>query len=175
MGLLGKTAIVTGASKGIGLAVTKALVAEGVHVVAGARTGNDELSELQAGGAVDFVSVDLSTAVGPIELVEAAARNTDIDILVNNVGAVTPRVNGFAGVTDEDWLTTITLGLMATVRTTRAALPHLLRRDSSAIVSVGSVNATLPYPNVIDYSATKAALANFCKALSKESAQKASG
>lgn len=57
---------------------------------------------------------------------------------------------------------------MATVRTTRAAIPQLLRRGGGSIVTVGSVNAFLPDPGVIDYSAVKAALTNLCKSLSKE-------
>jgi len=57
---------------------------------------------------------------------------------------------------------------LTAVRTTRAALPHLLRRGAGAIITVSSVNAFLPDPLVIDYSAAKAALTNFCKSLSKE-------
>lgn len=71
-------------------------------------------------------------------------------------------------VTDDEWISTLTINFLAAVRTTRAALPHLLERGSGAVVTVNSVNATLPDPLVIDYSAAKAALANFSKALSKE-------
>jgi NAD(P)-dependent dehydrogenase (short-subunit alcohol dehydrogenase family) len=71
-------------------------------------------------------------------------------------------------VTDEQWLTSINLDLMAAVRTTRGALPLMLGSGGGAIVMVASVNAFLPDPLVIDYGAAKAALANFAKALSKE-------
>jgi NAD(P)-dependent dehydrogenase (short-subunit alcohol dehydrogenase family) len=91
-----------------------------------------------------------------------------LDILVNNVGAVKPRTGGFLSVTDEDWATALNLNLLAAVRTTRAALPHLLDAGSAAIVTIASVNATLPDPLVIDYSAAKSALLNFSKSLSKE-------
>jgi NAD(P)-dependent dehydrogenase (short-subunit alcohol dehydrogenase family) len=65
-------------------------------------------------------------------------------------------------------LATITINLLAAVRTTRAALPVMLAAGRGSIVTVASVNAFLPDPAVIDYSAAKAALANFCKSLSKE-------
>jgi NAD(P)-dependent dehydrogenase (short-subunit alcohol dehydrogenase family) len=112
--------------------------------------------------------VDLSGTDGPSRLVEAALSGGPIDILVNNAGAVKPRLNGFTFVTDEDWSATIALSFMAAVRTTRAVLPHMIARGSGSIVNNASVNATLPDPLVIDYSAAKAALANFSKALSKE-------
>jgi NAD(P)-dependent dehydrogenase (short-subunit alcohol dehydrogenase family) len=152
----GKTALVTGASKGIGLAITRGLVAEGVRVVAG----------LTGDGRVVFVPVDLSTPEGPAALVERAAEFGGIDILVNNVGGVTPRPDGFASVTDADWERTFATTVMVAVRTVRAALPQL--RPGASVIMIGSVNAYLPDPLVIDYSAAKAALGNFAKSLSKE-------
>jgi NAD(P)-dependent dehydrogenase (short-subunit alcohol dehydrogenase family) len=167
--LAGKTAVVTGASKGIGLAITRALAGEGVNVVAGARTATTELSDLAARTAVRPIAVDLTTPDGPVRLVEAAvAGYGGLDILVNNVGAVRPRTGGFLAVTDDDWLATLTVNFLAAVRTTRAALPHLIGRGGGVVVTVNSVNARLPDPLVIDYSAAKAALANFSKSLSKE-------
>ena len=163
-----KIAVVTGASKGIGLAVASALVAEGVTVVAGARAAGPDLPALQADGRVVFVPVDLSEPAGPVALIEHARQLGGVDILVNNAGAVRPRPEGFASVTDEDWEASIALTLMAAVRTTRAALPEMIRRGGGSIVTISSVNAYLPDPLVIDYSAAKAALTNFCKSLSKE-------
>jgi len=168
LGLAGKVAVVTGASKGIGLAATRALAAEGVRVVAGARTTNEELAALEATGQVRPVRVDLSSPTGPAELVAAALELGRLDILVNNVGAVTPRLAGFLDVTDEQWLHSITLNLLSAVRTTRAALPAMLAAGHGTIVTISSVNAFLPDPAVIDYSAAKAALSNFAKSLSKE-------
>jgi len=166
--LEGRTAVVTGASKGIGLAITRALVAEGVHVVAGAREQSAGLAELATEGRVQTVTVDLATATGPADLVAAALDLGGLDILVNNVGQVSPRLNGFLMVTDEQWMRSLTLNLMAAVRTTRAALPAMLAAGHGSIVTTSSVNAFLPDPGVIDYSAAKAALTNFSKALSKE-------
>src|SRR5262249_27037965 len=106
---------------------------------------------------------------GPARLVgEAVSTYGGLDILVNNVGAVRPRPGGFLSVTDDDWLSPMTINFVAAVRTTRAALPHLIERGAGPIVTVCSINAFLPDPLVIDYSATKAALANFSKSLSKE-------
>ncbi|MEV4630777.1 oxidoreductase [Micromonospora sp. NPDC049523] len=167
--LSGRAALVTGASKGIGLAIVRALVDEGATVVAGARTTTPELAALADAGRVHPINTDLSTPDGPATLVEAgtALLGGRLDILVNNVGGVRPRVGGFLSVTDDDWLDTFTINFFAAVRTTRAALPALVESGGS-IVTINSVNSSLPDPLVIDYSAAKAALANFSKALSKE-------
>jgi NAD(P)-dependent dehydrogenase (short-subunit alcohol dehydrogenase family) len=167
--LSGKLALVTGASKGIGLAIARALAEEGAYVVGGARQPSAELSQLAENYPVQFVAVDLSTPDGPAHLVaEAVSTLGGLDLLVNNVGAAHPRLGGFLSVTDEDWTESLTLTFLAAVRTTRAALPHLLERKAASIVTICSVNSVLPDPTVIDYSAAKAALLNFCKSLSKE-------
>lgn len=168
LGLSGKRAIVTGASRGIGLAVTRALAGEGAHVVAGARENSDELRALADGGNVQYVSVDLSEPSGPGSLVGTALEDGGVDVLVNNVGAVSVRLEGFASVSDEDWQRTWNLTFMSAVRTTRAALPAMLQSGNGTIVNIVSVNSFLPDPAVIDYCAAKAALANFSKSLSKE-------
>ena len=124
-------------------------------------------SPCSQGGDVVHVVVDLTAEMGPSQLVEAALSRGPIDLLINNAGAVTPRLGGFISVTDEQWSATMALTFMAAVRTTRAVLPHMIDRGSGSIVNNASVNATLR-TLVIDYSAAKAALANFSKALSKE-------
>jgi NAD(P)-dependent dehydrogenase (short-subunit alcohol dehydrogenase family) len=167
--LAGKVAIVTGASRGIGLSVTRALSGEGVRVVAAARHQGEDLLRLARASPIHPVEVDLGTADGPGRLVdEAISKYGGLDVLVNNVGAAHPRPGGFLSVSDEDFLATMTLNFHSAVRTTRAALPHLLSRGAGTIVTVSSVNAFLPDPLVIDYCAAKAALSNFLKALSKE-------
>ena len=163
LGLRGKRVVVTGASRGIGLAIVRGFVAEGATVVAGARRVTPELEKLEG---VTAVAVDLAGADGPARLVAAAGDR--IDVLVNNVGIAPPRPQGFLEVTDDMWAATWNLNVMSAVRATRAALPHLLAAGDGRIVTVSSINARLPDPLVIDYSAAKAALSNFCKALSKE-------
>src|SRR5262249_51446180 len=111
---------------------------------------------------------DLTAPDGPATAIEAARAFGGLDILVNNVGAVRPRAGGFASVTAQDWTATLAVNLLAAVQMTRLALPPLTARGGRGIVTISSVNAALPDPLVIDYSAAKAALTNFCKALSKE-------
>ncbi|GGI98523.1 oxidoreductase [Streptomyces brasiliensis] len=164
--LQGRTAVVTGASKGIGLAVTEALAGAGAAVVAGSRTSSKDLDELVEQGSVTWVPVDLSEPAAAERLVEAARGR--VDILVNNVGTAPPRTGGFLTVTDEEWRRTLDLNLLSAVRVTRAALPVMLEAGRGSVVTIASVNATLPDPLVIDYSAGKAALVAFSKALSKE-------
>lgn len=166
--LSGTTAVVTGASKGIGLAVTQALAAEGVRVVAAARTASEELRT-----ATPLIrQVDLTSREGPAELMEWAREELGgIDLLVNNVGASPARPGGFLSTSDEDWLHTFDLNLFSAVRSTRAALPSVIER-SGAIVNIGSVNSRLALPRLVDYAAAKAALANFGKALAEEFGEK---
>jgi NAD(P)-dependent dehydrogenase (short-subunit alcohol dehydrogenase family) len=164
--LVGQTAIVTGASRGIGLAVTQALAASGAHVVAGALKSSPELDKLAADGSVRVLETDLAEPGGPARLVSLAGDR--IDILVNNVGGAPARTGGFVSITDEDWQQTLNLNLMTAVRATRSALPAMTAAARGAIVNICSVNSVLSDPAVMDYSAAKAAMASFSKALSKE-------
>jgi NAD(P)-dependent dehydrogenase (short-subunit alcohol dehydrogenase family) len=164
--LAGRTAVVTGGSKGIGLAVVGKLAASGARVITGAKTSSPELETLTADNQVVFAEVDLAAPEGPAQLVAVAGDR--VDILVNNVGGARARPGGFLSITDDDWAASLTLNLMAAVRATRAVLPGMLAAGSGAIVMTCSVNARLPDPAVLDYSAAKAGLAGFAKALSKE-------
>lgn len=166
--LSGKTAVVTGASKGIGFAITKAFVEAGAYVIGGARTCGEGLSALQQTGQVSFVQVDLTQPGSAEELVAVAARRGGIDVLVNNVGGATVHPGGFAGITDDQWQAAWDLNVMGVVRPTRAALPEFERRGGGSIVIVGSISAYLPGPETYDYCAAKAAVTNIAKALSKE-------
>jgi NAD(P)-dependent dehydrogenase (short-subunit alcohol dehydrogenase family) len=164
--LSGQTAVVTGASRGIGLAVTRALTGSGARVIAGALHSSAELDRLAEKGPVTVREVDLTRPDGPAELVALAGDR--VDILVNNVGGAPARTDGFLAITDEEWLTTLNLNLMTAVRACRSALPAMLAAGRGAIVNMCSVNSVLADPGVMDYSAAKAALANFSKALSIE-------
>jgi len=164
--LTGKTAVVTGAGRGIGLAVTQALTRAGARVVAGSLTASPDLQAAVSPGGGQALEIDLSVPDGPANLVAAAGEH--VDILVNNVGSAPPRLEGFLAITDEMWRHTIDLNLMTAVRASRAAIPGMLAHGGGVIVNIGSVNARLPDPTVLDYSASKAALVSFAKSLSKE-------
>src|SRR3954453_15054576 len=157
----GKVAVVTGASKGIGLAIVAALAEAGATVVAGSRVTGSGVAALTARLAVEPVSVDLATPDGPAQLVECAVAGFGgLDILVNNVGGLKFHPGGFLATTDADWQRAFDLNVLSTVRAVRAALPALLARGGGAIVNISSLNARMPDAPITDYSAAKAAVTN---------------
>jgi NAD(P)-dependent dehydrogenase (short-subunit alcohol dehydrogenase family) len=164
--LSGKIAVVTGASKGIGLAITRTLVDEGVRVVAGARN----VQSLQGLPGVTAVALDLAEPQAPAALVaRAVSEHGGLDILVNNVGAVRLRLEGFLGTSDEEFDWAMNMNFFSALRATRAAVTQMLKQAGGAIVSVASVNAFFqPDGGTIDYGAAKAALVNLTKSLSQE-------
>ncbi|GAB09993.1 putative oxidoreductase [Gordonia araii NBRC 100433] len=160
LALAGKKAVVTGASKGIGLATARLLAEEGAQVYGVAR------SEAAPFDGITPVRLDL------IDHAAAAALSDivgEIDILVNNLGGVVPgsmRATGFLDIDDDAWQATYELNLFATVRVTRALLPGLLVRRG-VVVNVSSIGARAAFQPV-DYGTAKAALNNLTKALAEE-------
>lgn len=167
LSLIGMTAVVTGAGRGIGLATARALAREGVRVVGAARTITPELSEVAALAVV----ADLSAPDGARSVIDAALNEVGgIDILVNNVGAGDAdalHLAGFQDASDEQWRHLLDRNLFSAVWATRAALPSLLERHG-AIVNVSSINARVPSTGPVGYSEAKAALTAFSKRLSEE-------
>jgi NAD(P)-dependent dehydrogenase (short-subunit alcohol dehydrogenase family) len=166
LNLADKVAVVTGASKGIGLAATQALADEGALVVAAARS-----TETLAGiDRVTAVALDLATPDGPAQLIERAVdEHGRVDVLVNNVGAVRLRLDGFLGTSDDEFAWAMEMNFFTALRTTRAVLPGMVERAAGAIVNVASVNAFFqPDAGTIDYGAAKAALVNLTKTLAQE-------
>lgn len=165
--LEGKTAVVTGASRGIGLAVATALSLEGVRVVGAARTVTPSL---RAASAI-AVSADLATPEGARSVVDAVlAVAGGVDILVNNVGAGDTdrlKLGGFLDTGDAQWRDLFDLNLFSAVWASRAALPSLIERRG-VIVNVASINARVPATGPVGYSEAKAALVAFGKRLSEE-------
>src|SRR5262245_30133431 len=123
--LAGKVAVVTGASKGIGLAIVQELAAEGALVVAGARS----TASLEGIDGVTPFAVDLGDPDGPAALVNHAIdRHGRVDILVNNVGAAHVRLAGFLSLTDADFEQSLQLNFFAALRATRAAVADMATR-----------------------------------------------
>lgn len=168
-GLEGKTIVVTGAGAGIGLATARMLREEGAHVVA---ADLDVAAIVDAGDdhLVPFVA-DLGEADSPARAVElAVARYGRVDGLVNNVG-IAPLRTGFQEITDADWTTTFNMNLFCMLRASRAALAHMVRQGSGAIVNIASEVARQPDVFLFDYSVSKAAVLSFSKVLSMEFGQ----
>lgn len=169
--LTDKVAVVTGAGAGIGLAVTRMLAEEGALVVAGSR-GTEALDPLDR---VTGVAADLSEPEAPARLIAQAIDDLGrLDVLVNNVGALRLRLDGFLSITDDDFEWAMRLNFFIALRATRAAIVHMADHGGGAIVNVASVNAFYhPDGAVVDYGAAKAALVNLTKALSQEFGPKA--
>jgi NAD(P)-dependent dehydrogenase (short-subunit alcohol dehydrogenase family) len=135
-------------------------------VVAGAR----DIASLDGLERVTPLSVDLATAQGPGQLVaRAIEKHGRVDVLVNNMGAVRLRMNGFLAISDEEFEWALQMNFFVALRATRAAVSQMLTQGGGAIVNVSSVNAFFqPDGGTIDYGAAKAALANLTKSLSQE-------
>ena len=165
-------AVVTGASKGIGLAVTRTLLAEGARVVAVSRTSAAGLDELDD-ERIRHLPTDLTAADAAHRIVAHAAETFGaIDSLVNVAGGPPPGVElprtSFMEASDSDWQAVFELNLFTVVRLIRAAVPVMQRNGGGVIVNVSSANARQPSPINVDYSAAKAGLSNLTKALSEE-------
>ncbi len=162
----GEVAVVTGAGKGIGLAVTSALAGEGAQVVAGSLT-TGTLGGLKG---VTPMAVDLSPPDGPAQLIRhATEEHRRLDVLVNNVGAVRTPTEAFFGTSDEDFAWAMQMNFFIALRASPAALTAMVEQGTGAIVKVASVNALFQRDApTIDYGAAKAALVNLTKTLSQE-------
>jgi len=168
--LTGKTAVVTGGSKGIGLDVVRLLLAEGVRVVTGSRTVTPELKET---GAVP-VTVDLSTSDGPAHLIAAAVRELGgIDILVNNVGVsdsgemAKDSLLNLAELPDEEWERSFNLHFYSALRAIRAALPTLTER-AGVVINVSAIAARDLSAGPVNYGVAKGALNALTKAVAAQ-------
>ncbi|MGA9859285.1 MAG: SDR family oxidoreductase [Solirubrobacteraceae bacterium] len=164
--LTDKVAVVTGANKGIGLAITNALLDERAYVVAGSLSTEN----LDGRDRVTAVPVDLFAPDGPALLVKKAVDvHGRLDVLVNNVGAVRIRVDGFLATSDEEFEWALQMNFFTGLRATRAALGPMLHQGSGSIVNIASVNSFFqPDAATIDYGAAKAAVVNLSKSLSQE-------
>src|SRR3954453_5058360 len=157
--LRGKTAIVTGASSGIGKATVKQLLEAGVRVAGGAR----RVDAIDADVALELDVTDRASCASFLE--RALEELGGVDILVNNAGLALGR-EPFVDSTEEDEHTVIETNISGLVRITRLALPHL--EHGGHIVNMGSIAAIWPYQKGTPYSLSKAAVHAFSRALRED-------
>lgn len=167
----GKVAIVTGASKGIGREIARQLAAEGVIVVAAARS-EDALGGLvhgaeRAGGRLVARAVDLRDSAQCTELVASTAREfAHVDILVNNAGLA--HWSPVESMTDEQWRETMDVNVDAVFYLCREAVKQMRRAGGGRIVNIASVAGRRGSPGMAAYGASKAAVINFSEGLAQE-------
>jgi NAD(P)-dependent dehydrogenase (short-subunit alcohol dehydrogenase family) len=163
-----RVAVVTGGSKGIGLAVVRGLLSEGACVVCVSRTPPPERDDALLHVAADLMDPDAPAAV----VGRAVEAFGGVDVLVNNAGGPPPGVAlprfGFLALGDDDWRTMLEFNLLSAVRMCRSAIPSMLERGGGAIVNVSSVMARQPSAANVDYGAAKSALAHLTKSLAEE-------
>ena len=161
--LEGKSALVTGASRGIGRAIAAELARAGAAVVIGYRTGRDEAEVLAAELGGRAVQADVSNADDARRLVEEAG---DLDILVNNAGLT--RDGLLARMPDDDWRTVIETNLSSVFYTCRAVCRPMMKKRAGAIVNVSSIVGVHGNWGQTNYAASKAGIIGFTKSLARE-------
>jgi 3-oxoacyl-[acyl-carrier protein] reductase len=161
--LEGKTALVTGASRGIGRAIAVELAGAGATVVLGYRSGREEAEAAAAELGARAVQADVSNAEGAARLVEEAG---DLDILVNNAGLT--RDGLLARMPDEDWRTVLDTNLSSVFYTCRAVCRPMMRKRAGSIVNVSSIVGVRGNPGQTNYAASKAGIIGFTKSLARE-------
>ena len=154
-----QTALVTGATSGIGQAITLALVEAGYRVIALGRSAATP-GQMQTTESVRPLAVDLTDR----EALAIALDGKQIDVLVNNAGVIPP-VTGFDRMDQSDIDTTLEVNLNAAIATTRLILPGMMARKRGHVFFTGSTAGQGPFPNMAVYGASKAAISSFAAAL----------
>jgi 3-oxoacyl-[acyl-carrier protein] reductase len=161
--LEGKTALVTGASRGIGRAVAAELAHAGAAVVLGYRSGKDEAESLAGELGGRAIQADVSSAEDAARLVAEAG---DVDVLVNNAGLT--RDGLLARMSDDDWRTVIDTNLSSVFYTCRAVTRPMMKRRAGAIVNISSIVGVHGNWGQTNYAASKAGIIGFTKSLARE-------
>ena len=168
LGLNGRTAVVTGGSKGLGFATVQALIDAGARVAFCARNAAEikEAEEALGSGARGYV-VDVTDAEQVEHFIsEAAADFGGIDVLVNNAGGAHPGTG--ETITDDAFQADFNIKVLSWQRTIKAALPHLRKSDQARVINIGSVYAHSPSPAFFSTSVHRAAGVNLTKAWAVE-------
>jgi 3-oxoacyl-[acyl-carrier protein] reductase len=170
--LTGKTALITGASGGIGGAIAKALHKEGAKlVISGTRQEALDALNAELGGAATVITCNLSDPASIEALVKGAeAALMHVDILVCNAGVT--RDNLSLRMKDEEWQQVIDVNLTATFRLIRAAMRGMLKRRAGRIINITSVVGTMGNPGQANYCASKAGIAGMTKSIAQEVASR---
>ena len=170
--LTGKTALVTGASGGIGSAIAKALHAQGATVVlSGTRADVLEALKAELGERAHVATCNLGDAASVEALPKAAEQLAGpIDILVNNAGVT--RDNLFMRMKDEEWDQVIAVDLTAAFRLSRAVLRGMMKKRWGRIIQITSVVGTMGNPGQGNYAAAKAGIVGMSKSLAYEVASR---
>jgi len=161
--LEGKTALVTGGSRGIGRAIAVELARGGAAVVVGYRSGGDEAEAVAAEIGGRAVQADVSSPEDAARLVEEAG---DVDILVNNAGLT--RDGLLARMSDDDWRTVIDTNLSSVFYTCRAVTRPMMKKRAGSIVNVSSIVGVHGNWGQTNYAASKAGIIGFTKSLARE-------
>ena len=161
--LEGKTALVTGASRGIGRAIATELAQAGASVVVGYRSGKDEAESLATELGARAVQADVSSAADAARLVEEAG---DVDVLVNNAGLT--RDGLLARMSDDDWRVVIETNLSSVFYTCRAVCRPMMKKRAGSIVNVASIVGVHGNWGQTNYAASKAGIIGFTKSLARE-------
>ncbi len=166
LGLAGRACIITGASRGIGLSVARALRAEGAQVLLVARN-KTLLDEASAELDSPTLAIDVTEPGAAEHIVSTCLEQFgSVGVLVNNSG--TMRITPAADLTDADWQYQWELNVMAPMRLMRAVAPEMIRGEFGRIVNVSSSAAKRPSSGNVAYSATKAAMLSISRAFSEE-------
>jgi 3-oxoacyl-[acyl-carrier protein] reductase len=179
LGLGGRKAIVTGGSKGLGKAIAAELMTEGASVVICSRHADEldvtaakltEQAASRAGAGAGTVTAMVCDVTDPEQVTEFTSRAVadlgGLDILVNNAGGARP--GQFGTLTDDDWHADIEVKLLAQIRCTRAALPHLRQSTAPRVININAVYGRYPDPAFLASSVNRASCLSLSKALSIE-------
>ena len=162
--LVGRRALVTGGTRGIGAAIAQRLLDSGAKVVVTARSRGEALP-----AGATFVAGDVASASGVKAIAEGALGALGgLDILVNNAGGASGFPQGSASIPDDEWQACFALNLFAAIRLTNALLPALRESKAGAIVNISSGAARIPIAAVAHYCAAKAALNSYSRTIALE-------